>query len=54
MIELTGEGGKGGFPRPASVSKAIKDLRYTLAFGSEEEKLEARMELVRLGEISDD
>ena len=54
MIELTGEGGKGDSPRPVSVSKAIKDLRYTLAFGSEEERLEARMELVRLGVIKDE
>ena len=54
MIELTGEGGKGDVVRPTSVSKAIKDLRYTLAFGSEEEKLEARMELVRIGEIKDE
>ena len=54
MIELTGEGGKGDSPRPTSVSKVIKDLRYTLAFGNAEEKLEARMELVALGEIKDE
>lgn len=53
-IELTGEGGKGDSPRPTSVSRDVKDLRYTLAFGSEEEKSEARIKLIEVGVIRDD
>lgn len=54
MTELTGDGGKGSVTRPSSLPKSVVDLKWDLAFGTEEEKAEARRILVEMGEIRDE
>lgn len=42
------DGGKGDKRRPCNVSKEVVDLRWKLAFGTEDEKLEAKNKLKEL------
>ena len=53
MTELTGEGGKGSVTRPSKVPRRVADLKWDLAFGNEEEKAEARRELIEMGIIKE-
>lgn len=50
-IKGTGEGGKGPSSRPYSVTREVYELRRTLIWGTKEEKIEARKQLVEMGEI---
>lgn len=44
--------GKGSRQRPTQVSMLIADLRYDLAFGTDEQKKVAREKLIELGVIN--
>lgn len=50
-IKGTGEGGKGSSSRPYSVPREVYELRRTLIWGTKEQKLEARKQLIEVGEI---
>ena len=44
--------GKGDRPRASQVTMQIANLRYDLAFGTEEQKKLARAKLIELGVLS--